>query len=196
MAQVTNNNKAKMDSAYRTLVVANLEILAQIRAHLGSNDIGFEEFARYAMGAAQGFTLLTTGRELLDGTSDDLRRIRNNALLSKREAYMRFMELQYKIDAGETDDKVNQKIDAGQVEALARFYYYNNRAESAKAMLVERNVKSTGVPSEILGAVEGPMAEEKPQNGVTSETFNTIGEPGEIQSTVAEVFRKNKRKPK
>ena len=195
MTQVTNNNKAKMDSAYKELVVANLEILAQIRAHLGSNDIGFEEFASCAMGAAQGFTLLTTGRELLDGTSDDLRRIRNNALLSKREAYMRFMELQYKIDAGETDEKVNQKIDAGQVEALARFYYYNNRAESAKAMLAERNVKSTGVPSEILGAVEGPMAEEE-QGEVTSETFNTTGEPGEIQSTVAEVFRKNKRKPK
>ena len=195
MTHVTNNNKAKMDSAYKELVVANLEILAQIRAHLGSNDIGFEEFASYAMGAAQGFTLLTAGRELLDGTNDDLRRIRNNALLSKREAYMRFMELQYKIDAGETDEKVNQKIDAGQVEALARFYYYNNRAESAKAVLAERNVKSTGVPSEILGAVEGPMAEEK-QGEVPSETFDTIGEPGEIQSTVAEVFRKNKRKPK
>ena len=52
MPQVTNNNKAKMDSTYKELVVANLEILAQIRAHLGSNDIGFEEFASYAMGAA------------------------------------------------------------------------------------------------------------------------------------------------
>ena len=195
MAQVTNNNKAKMDSAYRTLVVANLEILAQIRAHLGSNDIGFEEFASCAMGAAQGFTLLTTGRELLDGTSDDLRRIRNNALLSKREAYMRFMELQYKIDAGETDDKVNQKIDAGQVEALARFYYYNNRAESAKAVLAERNVRTIEVPAELLEQIKALPAEER-QDVVTSETFNTIGEPGEIQSTVAEVFRKNKRKPK
>ena len=195
MTQVTNNNKAKMDSAYRTLVVANLEILAQIRAHLGSNDIGFEEFASYAMGAAQGFTLLTTGRELLDGTSDDLRRIRNNALLSKREAYMRFMELQYKIDAGETDDKVNQKIDAGQVEALARFYYYNNRAESAKAVLAERNVRTIEVPAELLEQIKALPAEER-QDVVTSEIFNMISEPSEIQTTVAEAVGKRKRKTK
>ena len=195
MTQVTNNNKAKMDSAYRTLVVANLEILAQIRAHLGSNDIGFEEFASYAMGAAQGFTLLTTGRELLDGTSDDLRRIRNNALLSKREAYMRFMELQYKIDAGETDDKVNQKIDAGQVEALARFYYYNNRAESAKAVLAERNVRTIEVPAELLEQIKALPAEEQ-QDVVTSEIFNMISEPSEIQTTVAEAVGKRKRKTK
>ena len=161
MAQVTNNNKAKMDSAYRTLVVANLEILAQIRAHLGSNDIGFEEFASYAMGAAQGFTLLTTGRELLDGTSDDLRRIRNNALLSKREAYMRFMELQYKIDAGETDD----------------------------------NVRTIEVPAELLEQIKALPAEER-QDVVTSEIFNMISEPSEIQTTVAEAVGKNKRKPK
>ena len=195
MTQVTNNNKAKMDSAYRTLVVANLEILAQIRAHLGSNDIGFEEFASYAMGAAQGFTLLTTGRELLDGTSDDLRRIRNNALLSKREAYMRFMELQYKIDAGETDDKVNQKIDAGQVEALARFYYYNNRAESAKAVLAERNVRTIEVPAELLEQIKALPAEEQ-QDVVTSEIFNMISEPSEIQTTVAEAVGKRKCKTK
>ena len=195
MAQVTNNNKAKMDSTYKELVVANLEILAQIRAHLGSNDIGFEEFASYAMGAAQGFTLLTAGRELLEGDNDDLRRIRNNALLSKREAYMRFMELQYKIDAGETDDKVNQKIDAGQVEALARFYYYNNRAESAKEVLAERNVRTIEVPAELLGQIKALPAEER-QDVVTSEIFNMISEPSEIQTTVAEVFRKNKRKPK
>ena len=195
MAQVTNNNKAKMDSAYRTLVVANLEILAQIRAHLGSNDIGFEEFASYAMGAAQGFTLLTAGRELLEGDNDDLRRIRNNALLSKREAYMRFMELQYKIDAGETDDKVNQKIDAGQVEALARFYYYNNRAESAKAVLAERNVRTIEVPAELLEQIKALPAEER-QDVVTSEIFNMISEPSEIQTTVAEAVGKRKRKTK
>ena len=195
MTQVTNNNKAKMDSAYKELVVANVEILAQIRAHLEGNDIGFEEFASYAMGAAQGFTLLTAGRELLDGTNDDLRRIRNNALLSKREAYMRFMELQYKIDAGKTDDKVNQKIDAGQIEAVARFYYYNNRAESAKAVLAERNVKTIEVPAELLEQIKALPAEEQ-QEVVTSEICNMISEPGEIQSTVAEVFRKNKRKSK
>ena len=195
MTQVTNNNKAKMDSTYKELVVANLEILAQIRAHLGGNDIGFEEFASYAMGAAQGFTLLTAGRELLEGDNDDLRRIRNNALLSKREAYMRFMELQYKIDAGETDDKVNQKIDAGQIEAVARFYYYNNRAESAKAVLAERNVKTIEVPAELLEQIKALPAEEQ-QEVVTSEICNMISEPGEIQSTVAEVFRKNKRKSK
>ena len=195
MTQVTNNNKAKMDSTYKELIVANLEILAQIRAHLGSNDIGFEEFARYAMGAAQGFTLLTAGRELLEGDNDDLRRIRNNALLSKREAYMRFMELQYKIDAGETDDKVNQKIAAGQVEALARFYYYNNRAESAKAVLAELNVRTIEVPAELLEQIKALPAEER-QDVVTSEIFNMISEPSEIQTTVAEVFRKNKRKPK
>ena len=195
MPQVTNNNKAKMDSTYKELVVANLEILAQIRAHLGSNDIGFEEFASYAMGAAQGFTLLTAGRELLEGDNDDLRRIRNNALLSKREAYMRFMELQYKIDAGETDDKVNQKIDAGQIEALARFYYYNNRAESAKAVLAERNVKTIEVPAELLEQIKALPAEER-QDVVTSEIFNMISEPGEIQSTVAEAFGKLKRKTK
>ena len=195
MTQVTNNNKAKMDSTYRTLVVANLEILAQIRAHLGSNDIGFEEFASYAMGAAQGFTLLTAGRELLEGDNDDLRRIRNNALLSKREAYMRFMELQYKIDAGETDDKVNQKIDAGQVEALARFYYYNNRAESAKAVLAERNVRTIEVPAELLEQIKALPAEER-QDVVTSEIFNMISEPSEIQTTVAEAVGKRKRKTK
>ena len=195
MTQVTNSNKAKMDSTYKELVVANLEILAQIRAHLGSNDIGFEEFASYAMGAAQGFTLLTAGRELLDGTSDDLRRIRNNALLSKREAYMRFMELQYKIDAGETDDKVNQKIDAGQVEALARFYYYNNRAESAKAVLAERNVRTIEVPAELLEQIKALPAEER-QDVVTSEIFNMISEPSEIQTTVAEAVGKRKRKTK
>ena len=195
MTQVTNNNKAKMDSTYKELVVANLEILEQIRAHLGSNDIGFEEFASYAMGAAQGFTLLTTGRELLDGTSDDLRRIRNNALLSKREAYMRFMELQYKIDAGETDDKVNQKIDAGQVEALARFYYYNNRAESAKAVLAERNVRTIEVPAELLEQIKALPAEER-QDVVTSEIFNMISEPSEIQTTVAEAVGKRKRNTK
>ena len=195
MTQVTNNNKAKMDSTYKELVVANLEILAQIRAHLGSNDIGFEEFASYAMGAAQGFTLLTAGRELLEGDNDDLRRIRNNALLSKREAYMRFMELQYKIDAGETDDKVNQKIDAGQVEALARFYYYNNRAESAKAVLAERNVKTIEVPAELLEQIKALPAEER-QDVVTSEIFNMISEPSEIQTTVAEAVGKRKRKTK
>ena len=195
MTQVTNNNKAKMDSTYRELVVANLEILAQIRAHLGSNDIGFEEFASYAMGAAQGFTLLTAGRELLDGDNDDLRRIRNNALLSKREAYMRFMELQYKIDAGETDDKVSQKIDAGQVEALARFYYYNNRAESAKAVLAERNVRTIEVPAELLEQIKSLPAEER-QDVVTSEIFNMISEPSEIQTTVAEAVGKRKRKTK
>ena len=195
MTQVTNNNKAKMDSTYKELVVANLEILAQIRAHLGSNDIGFEEFASYAMGAAQGFTLLTAGRELLEGDNDDLRRIRNNALLSKREAYMRFMELQYKIDAGETDDKVNQKIDAGQVEALARFYYYNNRAESAKAVLAELNVKTIEVPAELLEQIKALPAEER-QDVVTSEIFNMISEPSEIQTTVAEAVGKRKRKTK
>ena len=195
MTLVTNNNKAKMDSTYRELVVANLEILAQIRAHLGSNDIGFEEFASYAMGAAQGFTLLTAGRELLEGDNDDLRRIRNNALLSKREAYMRFMELQYKIDAGETDDKVNQKIDAGQIEALARFYYYNNRAESAKAVLAERNVKTIEVPAELLEQIKALPAEER-QDVVTSEIFNMISEPCEIQTTVAEAVGKRKRKTK
>ena len=195
MTLVTNNNKAKMDSTYKELVVANLEILAQIRAHLGSNDIGFEEFASYAMGAAQGFTLLTAGRELLEGDNDDLRRIRNNALLSKREAYMRFMELQYKIDAGETDDKVSQKIDAGQVEALARFYYYNNRAESAKAVLAERNVKTIEVPAELLEQIKALPAEER-QDVVTSEIFNMISEPGEIQTTVAEAVGKRKRKTK
>ena len=195
MTQVTNNNKAKMDSTYKELVVANLEILAQIRAHLGSNDIGFEEFASYAMGAAQGFTLLTAGRELLEGDNDDLRRIRNNALLSKREAYMRFMELQYKIDAGETDAKVNQKIDAGQVEALARFYYYNNRAESAKAVLAERNVKTIEVPAELLEQIKALPAEER-QDVVTSEIFNMISEPSEIQTTVAEAVGKRKRKTK
>ena len=195
MPQVTNNNKAKMDSTYKELVVANLEILAQIRAHLGSNDIGFEEFARYAMGAAQGFTLLTAGRELLEGDNDDLRRIRNNALLSKREAYMRFMELQYKIDAGETDDKVNQKIDAGQVEALARFYYYNNRAESAKAVLAERNVRTIEVPAELLEQIKALPAEER-QDVVTSEIFNMISEPSEIQTTVAEAVGKRKSKTK
>ena len=195
MTQVTNNNKAKMDSTYKELVVANLEILAQIRAHLGSNDIGFEEFASYAMGAAQGFTLLTAGRELLDGDNDDLRRIRNNALLSKREAYMRFMELQYKIDAGETDDKVNQKIDAGQVEALARFYYYNNRAESAKAVLAELNVRTIEVPAELLEQIKALPAEER-QDVVTSEIFNMISEPSEIQTTVAEAVGKRKRNTK
>ena len=195
MTQVTNNNKAKMDSTYKELIVANLEILAQIRAHLGSNDIGFEEFASYAMGAAQGFTLLTAGRELLEGDNDDLRRIRNNALLSKREAYMRFMELQYKIDAGETDDKVNQKIDAGQVEALARFYYYNNRAESAKAVLAERNVKTIEVPAELLEQIKALPAEER-QDVVTSEIFNMISEPSEIQTTVAEAVGKRKRNTK
>ena len=195
MPQVTNNNKAKMDSTYKELVVANLEILAQIRAHLGSNDIGFEEFALYAMGAAQGFTLLTAGRELLEGDNDDLRRIRNNALLSKREAYMRFMELQYKIDAGETDDKVNQKIDAGQVEALARFYYYNNRAESAKAVLAERNVRTIEVPAELLEQIKALPAEER-QDVVTSEIFNMISEPSEIQTTVAEAVGKRKSKTK
>ena len=195
MTQVTNNNKAKMDSTYKELVVANLEILAQIRAHLGSNDIGFEEFASYAMGAAQEFTLLTAGRELLDGDNDDLRRIRNNALLSKREAYMRFMELQYKIDAGETDDKVNQKIDAGQVEALARFYYYNNRAESAKAVLAELNVRTIEVPAELLEQIKALPAEER-QDVVTSEIFNMISEPSEIQTTVAEAVGKRKRKTK
>ena len=195
MPQVTNNNKAKMDSTYKELVVANLEILAQIRAHLGSNDIGFEEFASYAMGAAQGFTLLTAGRELLEGDNDDLRRIRNNALLSKREAYMRFMELQYKIDAGETDDKVNQKIDAGQVEALARFYYYNNRAESAKAVLAGRNVRTIEVPAELLEQIKALPAEER-QDVVTSEIFNMISEPSEIQTTVAEAVGKRKRKTK
>ena len=195
MTQVTNNNKAKLDSTYRELVVANLEILAQIRAHLGSNDIGFEEFASYAMGAAQGFTLLTAGRELLEGDNDDLRRIRNNALLSKREAYMRFMELQYKIDAGETDDKVNQKIDAGQIEALARFYYYNNRAESAKAVLAERNVRTIEVPAELLEQIKALPAEER-QDVVTSEIFNMISEPSEIQTTVAEAVGKRKRKTK
>lgn len=195
MAQVTNNNKAKMDSTYKELIVANLEILAQIRAHLGSNDIGFEEFASYAMGAAQGFTLLTAGRELLEGDNDDLRRIRNNALLSKREAYMRFMELQYKIDAGETDAKVNQKIDAGQVEALARFYYYNNRAESAKAVLAERNVRTIEVPAELLEQIKALPAEER-QDVVTSEIFNMISEPSEIQTTVAEAVGKRKRKTK
>ena len=195
MTQVTNNNKAKMDSTYKELVVANLEILAQIRAHLGSNDIGFEEFASYAMGAAQGFTLLTAGRELLEGDNDDLRRIRNNALLSKREAYMRFMELQYKIDAGETDDKVNQKIDAGQVEALARFYYYNTRAESAKAVLAERNVKTIEVPAELLEQIKALPAEER-QDVVTSEIFNMISEPSEIQTTVAEAVGKRKRNTK
>ena len=195
MTQVTNNNKAKMDSTYKELVVANLEILAQIRAHLGSNDIGFEEFASYAMGAAQGFTLLTAGRELLEGDNDDLRRIRNNALLSKREAYMRFMELQYKIDAGETDDKVNQKIDAGQVEALARFYYYNNRAESAKAVLAELNVKTIEVPAELLEQIKALPAEER-QDVVTSEIFNMISEPGEIQTTVEEAVGKRKRNNK
>ena len=195
MTQVTNNNKAKMDSTYKELVVANLEILAQIRAHLGSNDIGFEEFASYAMGAAQGFTLLTAGRELLEGDNDDLRRIRNNALLSKREAYMRFMELQYKIDAGETDDKVNQKIDAGQVEALARFYYYNNRAESAKAVLAELNVRTIEVPAELLEQIKALPAEER-QDVVTSEIFNMISEPSEIQTTVAEAVGKRKRKTK
>ena len=195
MTQVTNNNKAKMDSTYKELVVANLEILAQIRAHLGSNDIGFEEFALYAMGAAQGFTLLTAGRELLEGDNDDLRRIRNNALLSKREAYMRFMELQYKIDAGETDDKVNQKIDAGQVEALARFYYYNNRAESAKAVLAERNVRTIEVPAELLEQIKALPAEER-QDVVTSEIFNMISEPSEIQTTVAEAVGKRKSKTK
>lgn len=195
MTQVTNNNKAKMDSTYKELVVANLEILAQIRAHLGSNDIGFEEFASYAMGAAQGFTLLTAGRELLEGDNDDLRRIRNNALLSKREAYMRFMELQYKIDAGETDDKVNQKIDAGQVEALARFYYYNNRAESAKAVLAELNVRTIEVPAELLEQIKALPAEER-QDVVTSEIFNMISEPSEIQTTVAEAVGKRKRNTK
>lgn len=195
MTQVTNNNKAKMDSTYKELIVANLEILAQIRAHLGSNDIGFEEFASYAMGAAQGFTLLTAGRELLEGDNDDLRRIRNNALLSKREAYMRFMELQYKIDAGETDAKVNQKIDAGQVEALARFYYYNNRAESAKAVLAERNVRTIEVPAELLEQIKALPAEER-QDVVTSEIFNMISEPSEIQTTVAEAVGKRKRKTK
>ena len=195
MTQVTNNNKAKMDSTYKELIVANLEILAQIRAHLGSNDIGFEEFASYAMGAAQGFTLLTAGRELLEGDNDDLRRIRNNALLSKREAYMRFMELQYKIDAGETDDKVNQKIDAGQVEALARFYYYNNRAESAKAVLAERNVRTIEVPAELLEQIKALPAEER-QDVVTSEIFNMISEPSEIQTTVAEAVGKRKRNTK
>ena len=195
MPQVTNNNKAKMDSTYKELVVANLEILAQIRAHLGSNDIGFEEFASYAMGAAQGFTLLTAGRELLEGDNDDLRRIRNNALLSKREAYMRFMELQYKIDAGETDDKVNQKIDAGQVEALARFYYYNNRAESAKAVLAGRNVRTIEVPAELLEQIKALPAEER-QDVVTSEIFNMISEPSEIQTTVAEAVGKRKRNTK
>ena len=195
MTQVTNNNKAKMDSTYKELVVANLEILAQIRAHLGSNDIGFEEFASDAMGAAQWFTLLTAGRELLEGDNDDLRRIRNNALLSKREAYMRFMELQYKIDAGETDAKVNQKIDAGQVEALARFYYYNNRAESAKAVLAERNVKTIEVPAELLEQIKALPAEER-QDVVTSEIFNMISEPSEIQTTVAEAVGKRKRKTK
>ena len=195
MTQVTNNNKAKMDSTYKELIVANLEILAQIRAHLGSNDIGFEEFASYAMGAAQGFTLLTAGRELLEGDNDDLRRIRNNALLSKREAYMRFMELQYKIDAGETDDKVNQKIDAGQVEALARFYYYNNRAESAKAVLAERNVRTIEVPAELLEQIKALQAEER-QDVVTSEIFNMISEPSEIQTTVAEAVGKRKRNTK
>ena len=195
MTQVTNNNKAKMDSTYKELIVANLEILAQIRAHLGSNDIGFEEFASYAMGAAQGFTLLTAGRELLEGDNDDLRRIRNNALLSKREAYMRFMELQYKIDAGETDDKVNQKIDAGQVEALARFYYYNNRAESAKAVLAERYVRTIEVPAELLEQIKALQAEER-QDVVTSEIFNMISEPSEIQTTVAEAVGKRKRNTK
>ena len=195
MTQVTNNNKAKMDSTYKELVVANLEILEQIRAHLGSNDIGFEEFASYAMGAAQGFTLLTAGRELLEGDNDDLRRIRNNALLSKREAYMRFMELQYKIDAGETDDKVNQKIDAGQVEALARFYYYNNRAESAKAVLAGRNVRTIEVPAELLEQIKALPAEER-QDVVTSEIFNMISEPSEIQTTVAEAVGKRKRNTK
>ena len=195
MTQVTNNNKAKMDSTYKELVVANLEILEQIRAHLGSNDIGFEEFASYAMGAAQGFTLLTAGRELLEGDNDDLRRIRNNALLSKREAYMRFMELQFKIDAGETDDKVNQKIDAGQVEALARFYYYNNRAESAKAVLAGRNVRTIEVPAELLEQIKALPAEER-QDVVTSEIFNMISEPSEIQTTVAEAVGKRKRNTK
>ena len=157
MTQVTNNNKAKMDGAYRELVVDNMGILVQIRAYLGSNDIGFEAFASYAMEVAQGFSLLYAGREFMFGDNNDLRRIRNNALLSKREAYVRFMELQYKIDADETDVKVDQKIESGQIEALARFYYYNNRAESAKDVLAERSAKAIEIPTPIL---ESPTADE------------------------------------
>lgn len=194
MAQVTNN-KAKMDSAYRTLVADNFELIAEIRAHLGSNEVKFEEFADYATGAAQEHLLLKSGRELLDGDNNDLRRIRNNALLSKREAFMRFMELQFKIDAGETDEKVNQKIDSGQVEALARYYYYNNRAESAKAVLAERNVRTIEVPAELLEQIKAIPAEER-QDVVTSEIFNMISEPSEIQTTVAEAVGKRKRNTK
>ena len=194
MAQVTNN-KAKMDSAYRTLVADNFELIAEIRAHLGSNEVKFEEFADCATGAAQEHLLLKSGRELLDGDNNDLRRIRNNALLSKREAFMRFMELQFKIDAGETDEKVNQKIDSGQVEALARYYYYNNRAESAKAVLAERNVRTIEVPAELLAQIKALPAEER-QDVVTSEIFNMISEPSEIQTTVAEAVGKRKRNTK
>ena len=194
MTQVTNN-KAKMDSAYRTLVADNFELIADIRAHLGSNEVDFEEFADYATGAAQEHLLLKSGRELLDGDNSDLRRIRNNALLSKREAFMRFMELQFKIDAGETDEKVNQKIDSGQVEALARYYYYNNRAESAKAVLAERNVRTIEVPAELLEQIKAIPAEER-QDVVTSEIFNMISEPSEIQTTVAEAVGKRKRNTK
>ena len=194
MTQVTNN-KAKMDSAYRTLVADNFELIAEIRAHLGSNEVKFEEFADYATRAAQAHLLLKSGRELMDGDSSDLRRIRNNALLSKREAFMRFMELQFKIDAGETDEKVNQKIDSGQVEALARYYYYNNRAESAKAVLAERNVRTIEVPAELLEQIKALPAEER-QDVVTSEIFNMISEPSEIQTTVAEAVGKRKRNTK
>ena len=105
------------------------------------------------------------------------------------------MELQYKIDAGETDDKVNQKIDAGQIEALARFYYYNNRAESAKAVLAELNVRTIEVPAELLEQIKALPAEER-QDVVTSEIFNMISEPSEIQTTVAEAVGKRKRNTK
>ena len=195
MTQVTNS-KAKMDSTYRELVGSNFELIAFMRAHVEAETLTFEAFADYAREAAGDHVLLKSGREVLEGTNDDLRRIRNNALLSKREAFVRFVELQDKVDYSDPEGAAMKKVDAGQVEALARFYYYSNRAESAKAVLAERNVKTIEVPAELLAQIK-ELPESEMRDVVTSEIYSMLSEPGELQTTVAEVMGvKRKRKDK
>lgn len=195
MTRVTNS-KAKMDSTYRELVGSNLELIAFMRAHVEAETLTFEEFANYAREAAGDHVLLKSGREVLEGTNDDLRRIRNNALLSKREAFVRFVELQDKVDYRDPEGAAMKKVDAGQIEALARFYYYSNRAESAKEVLAERNVKTIEVPAELLEQIKA-LPESEIADVVTSEIHSMLSEPGELQTTVAEVMGgKRKRKVK
>ena len=195
MTQVTNR-KAKMDSTYRELVGSNFELIAFMRAHVEAETLTFEEFANYAREAAGDHVLLKSGREVLEGTNDDLRRIRNNALLSKREAFVRFVELQDKVDYSDPEGAAMKKVDAGQIEALARFYYYSNRAESAKEVLAERNVKTIEVPAELLEQIKA-LPESEIADVVTSEIHSMLSEPGELQTTVAEVMGgKRKRKVK